>query len=643
MQTKEIIVVSIILGLSFLSAMALVTRILMHKHVKATTEDVQVADSNNEDQHQLAHISSAWKRLFASKSNPVRGRWVPTLSGMIKAGDEGLFPSALFANLHNQPGELSLQRLYEAFAEELRSRPMPERSTYPTEISRFLSSTKPVSDAPKRAQSMSFKGTSKGRANATLKHRKSLDLSAVEKGLVRSISIKKPAPTLVPMRSGLLNTTAEKPSRSAWMKEGQIAASRYGSLAITVTSAELAALSIMMGSPLIVDEKREYISAKRGALNISMSTSVTEDGKHQITLRQHKRSIAHLPAKGSGFSPLFAKHLAAGSLPFSQDKKTFHSILISTHTLKAVQSGSPLYLHDSSFKTPQTRFLNSLPSSRDLVFHIASSTTQSSSNTLLDAISALPFSGGLVPLTTTPVIKTVSFIAFAGLPPARLLQRLEALVDKVNMQAPYLSTFGPLHEHQYGAILLRERERLGRLAMDPSTPDSLADKAARVQRYVTLLERLMALVPDLKPNDVLAAVHEATKVELERAYADAVLAYHVNSSRSSSVVDSHGCPNSDARSKRLSTSSPSRSDRGSATSTATPGSSAFPVENLGKQVEQILKAELPFSVKQIASVARLVLAAWTLSVGNVAWEEGEEGFRVLDLEAWKGRGDCVLC
>jgi hypothetical protein len=38
----------------------------------------------------------------------------------------------------------------------------------------------------------------------------------------------------------------------------------------------------------------------------------------------------------------------------------------------------------------------------------------------------------------------------------------------------------------------------------------------------------------------------------------------------------------------------------------------------------------------IAMVARLVLVAWTLSVQVVAWEEGEEGWRVPDVEKLPG-------
>jgi hypothetical protein len=75
---------------------------------------------------------------------------------------------------------------------------------------------------------------------------------------------------------------------------------------------------------------------------------------------------------------------------------------------------------------------------------------------------------------------------------------------------------------------------------------------------------------------------------------------------------------------------------------ASPTSSAgFPPHNLGKQVEQILKSNLPLSVENVALVARLIIAAWTLSVEVVAWDEGEQGFRVPDLSKLPEK--MVLC
>lgn len=55
------------------------------------------------------------------------------------------------------------------------------------------------------------------------------------------------------------------------------------------------------------------------------------------------------------------------------------------------------------------------------------------------------------------------------------------------------------------------------------------------------------------------------------------------------------------------------------------------MHNLGTVVEGILKSKFPLDVRDVATVVRLVLVAWTLSVGSVKWEEGEEG-----VELWRG-------
>ncbi|KAF1918045.1 hypothetical protein BDU57DRAFT_446127 [Ampelomyces quisqualis] len=627
--------------------MALVTRILLHKNTKQKSDNVHIADGSNEQKDQIFMLSKSWTRMFASRQDQGNRRWVPTLSGIIKAGDEGLFDSALFANLHGHPGEISLEALYEVFADALRSRPLIERSTYTGNITGFLSSTKRVSNRPRRVQSMSARVKRGGQIDRQMRfQRKSLDISAAERGLARSVSIKRPTQTLVFMENGLPRCHGDDISPTSWMKNGQISESRDGSIGVKVTRSELAALSIILGTPLCTEWKTHSSPCHKSAYNISLHDSITEDGKHVITFRQHRRSIVHMPARGSGVSSLFAKHIAAGFIPYAQDKNAVHTILVRADTLSTVQAGSSVSLNDLSFVTPQSRLLASLTGSREIGFHIASVSKQlQPTNPLIDGISALPFRGGLVPLATKPLIQTVQFVTSGGLPAARLLQRLEGLVDKANKHAPHLGLFGPIYEPQNAAMLYRERERLGRLAAGARSIDNIADKASRILRYTTLLERLMAMIPDMKPEEAFHAVKEATRNDVERSYADAVAAHHVSLRRSSSVVDSHACPESDARSKRIYTQSPNRSGRSSDASVsnlAVPRtSSGFPTENLGKQIERILKAELPLSVKSVATVARLIIVAWTLSVATVAWEDGEQGFRIPDLE--KVPDKMVLC
>ncbi|KAG9195762.1 hypothetical protein G6011_00883 [Alternaria panax] len=645
MQTKDIIAACVVLGLVLLAAMALVTRFfLQHKQAKTTTSDMFTTDGKTEGQLQLTQISSSWKRLLLPKQDSSKRHWVPNLSSVMKAGDEGLFSSALFTNLQGHPGQVPLENLYDAFATELRSRPLSERSSYPGDMTKFLGRAKKPTGSLGRSKSMS---TMRRGEPSPKTARKSLDLSAVEMGLARSLSVKKSASALVSIRNGLRDNDVDKATQRSWMKEGQTAKYEDGKMVVKITAAELVVLSMILGSPLGTESDKDAL-LEPSAYGISINVASTTDAKHQVTLTQQRRSRSQRHASGSGVSPLFAKHLAAGSLPYSQDKIGVHSILITDEAFEALQAGASLYTHPYVARTPQSKFLASLPSSREPRFHIlATSTEVHTSNTLLDAIAALPFSGGLAPLASAPLIKTVQFIASAGLPHARLLQRLEQVVDKVHRHAPHLNIFGPLYEPQNASHLFRERERLGRLASDPTTPDTLADKTARMSRYTTLLERLMALVPDLKSQDVLAAVQEATKAEIRTAYQAAVTSYSTSTPRKSSV-ETVASPVHDTRpdiptksAKRQSTSSrrsPQRqSNRSSAFSEITETSPAVSEEegrekSLAKQVEQVLKAELPLSVETMAFVARMVVVAWSLSVGTVAWNDGEAGFKMPALD-----------
>ncbi|XPS67756.1 hypothetical protein M3J07_000054 [Ascochyta lentis] len=643
MHRRTVIALSVGFSILFLIVMALVSRFLVHRHSKNNNRDIYTVDGNNGGSQQLPRTSSSWKQLFAPKQKDSNSKWVPTLSGLVKAGDEGLC-SALFTNPHGHPGEVSFEAICETFANELGPRSMTERSAYSGEIGKFLLSTKRSATSPRRVQSMSLGRAPTGRGDvAPLVKRKSLDMSAVERGLGRTLSIKKPAPALVAMDNGLFEQESARTTQRTWMKDGRPAERHDGRMGVRLTSAELVTLSVLLGSSVI--STTSTAPFEKGAFGITIWCTPVNDGRYQVSLRQHKRSLSQQPPSGSGHSPLFAKHFACGSLPFTQDAKSISSILITDDSFEAVRSGAPLTIRKRSQQISQARLLSTLPSSRELAFHTVEASTKSGPSTpLIHSIAMLPFIGGLPPLASAPLINTVRFVASDGLTPGRLLQRLEGLVDKVHRHSPQLDIFGPLHKPQHAGLLFRERERLGKLAAGAIT-EALADKVARMRRYITLLERLMVLVPVLKPQEVLKAVQEATKRELRRSYANA-LDDHAKIPGSPSttplptIVDTH-CPESDARSKRHPSNSPRpsvrRSRRSSPASNTLSNSNSgrqpamSSERNLGKQVETLLKAELPFSIENIATVSRLVIAAWTLSVETVAWDDGEDGFKIPDL------------
>ena len=614
---------------SVLIVMALVTKFLVHKHSRPST-DGAADERGSKQQDQLMGISRSWKQLFAPKQQNNKCHWVPSLAAIIDAGNEGVWSSALFAHLHGHPGEISFDQFCDAFATELRSRSPAQRSAYSGDITKFLSSTKRSAATPKRVLSMSNRGAGRGREDAAQKsQRKSLDAIATEMGLGRGLSVKRAAPVLVSMGNGL-----DRDEQSAWMKSGRTAEHYDGKLGVKVTSAELAALAVLLGCQVTTGDAALH----KGAFDISISLTQTESGKQRIVLKQHKPKISQMPTSGTGVSPFFAMHMAAGSLPFSQENKAVDSILITNETFEAVQAGTSISWQKNAQQTPQSKFLAALPSSRKLNLYTSNASSRiSSPPTLIDAIAALPFSGGLPPLAHEPLIRAVNFIAAGSLTPARLLQRLENLVDKVHLHAPHLSIFGPLYAPQNAALLFRERERLRKLATNPSTPDSTADKASRMQRYITLLERLMALVPDTKPHDVRTAVQHATQRALQRSHADAV------SPRSPSLALTSHPPSPSTRSKRLSGMSTGRASTTTTTS-AHRVSASFPPLSLATHAENLLKMELPLSVEGIAEVARLVLVAWTLSVERTVWEgEGQgEGVAMWDGQGQERKADMVF-
>ncbi|KAF1835245.1 hypothetical protein BDW02DRAFT_588320 [Decorospora gaudefroyi] len=597
MYKREVIAVSVVVGLCAVTIMALVTRFFVAKAKHSATDNKHVVDGKAEQEQQLAQISSSWIRFFLPKQEQSKNHWVPNLSTIIKAGDEGLFSSTLFHDLPEHSGELPIEALYDAFANELRSRPFTERSSYPSDMTKFLARMKKPA-SPRRSKSVPHNRSS------TKRQRKSINVSAMEMGLARGLSVKKPAAVLTPLRNGLRAEPEVKVDRS-WMNEGQIAKYRNGKMNIKVTPAELTALSIILGSQGTTNQDTP---TNTSAYGISLHFSPTEGA---ITLRHHPLSISQRHPPGTSISPLYAKHLAAGSLPYLSDKLGLHSLLITTETFEAIKAGTPLTPHPYLARTRESQALESWPSAQEPRFHIlAPSTTPHAPPTLLAAIASLPFSGGLVPIASRPLVTSIRFIASAGLAPGRLLQRLEALVAKIHRHAPHLQLFGPLYADKNAPALFRERtKRVGRLGSeDPHVSELLVDKFARVARYVTVLRRLMGLLP--LGNVVVDAVQDAVGLELGNSYSAAVAAdaelpcvetqVQVQIEHSASVA--HRCT----------TPSPTKSSKLSADTSSS--ATAF---TLAKEVERVLKMDLPFDVKTVALVARMVLVAWTLSVDCV--------------------------
>lgn len=643
MRQRDIVAASVVLSLVFLSIMVVVARFLWtHNRSSKDQPDAGHEPYVEPTRQETSLLQRARSIKLFPTTEKKQGQWVPTLSGIIKAGDEGILSSSLLNLQHGTAAELSLQDVYEAFANELRNRPASERATYTSEITKFLSSTKkvqrqsPVNPSPPK-QSELPQRTPRKSVDIV---RSSIDLTDL--GICRSRSVKRASATnLVPLYNNLpITTGAPGPENSNWDQDLQHALNFQGHTAVPVTGQELAALSLILGSPVDIsldaqDERCEsWANTYKGALGISIAATATSEGSYHISLVSNKRNTSQLLGRGSGYSTLHAKHLASGSLPISSDHKTTNSIIITSHTLEHLKAGKSLYLQPTGADTKGAQFLTRLPNSRAPKFQaVSSSTTATSTPRLVHAIGDLVFTGGFTPFAYGPLIETVQFVASGGLVPGRLLQRLDALVEKVHRQSPNHQLFGPLLDDSNTHLRFRANERLAKLAVGALTDEALADKVARMNRYTTLLERLMALVPDMSPTAVLKAVREGMKSEMERSYEDAVAAHNVDSTILSTASSSQSKPNSYKSRQdtfRWSKRSGSASPNGPSSLRSGRPSSTFPTHNLGRQIEDVLKGSLPLDVQTVVMVARLVLVAWTLSVESVAWEEGEIGFRIVD-------------
>lgn len=682
MRQREIVAASVILGFSFLLAMALVAWFLTRRHRrKKTAEHISPEELNEysvDGEGSATPLSAfvtarSWKEKVELKRRSTAQSESPSLATFLKAGDEDIFGSDVFCahNLRSN-ATISLDSLYDALANTMMARPAAQRLAYSRAMSQFIAGRK---SSRKRRQSVPTTADWDKESSVRLMKTKRRKTSRSQYLVISTNSF--------PMTE----EGAEPAGSYAWWEmRPTLGSGLDGELTLEISPEELAALSILLAcgrpsSETKTPSEHPYLAfadTDVGAFGISIKWTPTSDRTVTVSLTRRPQDFSEqLSPTGSGHSILLAKHIACGSLPFSRGPCVTNGLLISRAAEEAVLAGS-LGSHiekRDKLNTVSATFLSRLPHSRPLALYELSIDTAITSATdasmtpaqlpedFLEVLSRLPYTT-LPPIASNPIISVIKFIASAGLPPGRLLQRLESLIEKVHNYSPGASLFGPLYEQQNIRALFREKERLGKLMLDSTpkgnVPDNLAQKTARLHRYGILMERLMGLLATggLGKEEVRQRVNEATKIELLKSYTDALSsrfqtqspqtspAKEGNSAPATSVpqaptptvepVTPSRNPSSAARSPqmqgtRTGTTHSSISSRRSG-STRRSGPSAPP--NLGSHLEDTLKAGLPLSVPQVAFVGRLVLVAWSISVGKVAWEEGEEGmsFEILENE-----------
>jgi len=99
---------------------------------------------------------------------------------------------------------------------------------------------------------------------------------------------------------------------------------------------------------------------------ITSGLDVTQDnGVWKLELIHGSRLPRHAASQGSGYSVLFAKHLAFGSLPFAENKHWVLSIYINPEVLRAIKTGKAIK-DGKSFAGNPLQVLRKLPATKEI-------------------------------------------------------------------------------------------------------------------------------------------------------------------------------------------------------------------------------------------------------------------------------------
>jgi hypothetical protein len=407
---------------------------------------------------------------------------------------------------------------------------------------------------------------------------------------------------------------------------------------IEVSREELAGLALSLGMCLTV---REHNSIEGiGPFGIYISG-------HRIDMQwrlhiSHQHRQADRPTKGSGYSILFAKHMACGSLPFQQSKGLIHCVCVNHAVLHSILKGEHLNIYKRDRHPISLNYLIHLPAVSQLCIYGESyRTLQNPGNKELplgsifditpkDDISAPrePVStwpkvvariafGGLVPQANNTLVDAVQFTVGTRINPCgpecnpgdpciNLVNALAQLRSIMDHKAPTLNLFGALGRHE---IL---DDSLGSPESTVSETNCLAVSNCRhtgalFARYMTLFERLVA-VSSYSVGEVYDKCCEIVEIAYQRAVEKEFKEIEARKTRE------------DERQKEGKDSTiqvfcltPGREDEDD-------------LAKIVNNVEAKIKDEETVTVEDCANVARCIIAAWAWRVRKIRdleWREGD--------------------
>lgn len=516
--------VSTIATLTGLVLIILTAATLVSDHIRRvrSTDPGRFATDRKEMGYFWMEKLSIWSAFWGRTTGPLQ---ITTIRGLIEAGDAYLWTSAALDQLLQHHGNFSWIPLYNMIFNHIaRLSPavLKEEMKNPS-IGEFLRRAKQDSSSPPLGNdSPDFKPP-------LFSCVRRLDTSiSGNNDLEETSTLYKPKP------KGLTNLN------SAWMmKRGPC---------LEASREELAALALILGTQLVVNDYTQNI---RGVGPFGIGLDVIQDNEvWKLELTHGSRIARHAPSRGSGYSILFAKHLAFGSLPFADSRYWIRSVYVNAEVLKTIRKGRCVK-DGKSFGGHPLQILRSLPGAKqiDAYYHdgdpikhevpenetkFVGSILQSNGKPVefstpklmvranwCRAVVGIAF-GGLVPQCSGHLAEAVAFTIGGTL--GECVNELELLINKLHSCDKGTNAFGDYVTERCKALNSVDQVHYA----TPSRYDT-QEAASVFARYMNLLEVMATRCrpragppPQAAPGDVIESIFEESYALIHKVYVAAV-------------------------------------------------------------------------------------------------------------------------
>lgn len=306
-----------------------------------------------------------WKAFW---KRPTQVPKLPSVGGLIEAGDLNLWSSAAIDQLEPHHGEISWEPIYSAIYSQIamESGSMINWDEAVVEDAKKFYDRALHDDLGKKPGG---KRRNLVREGILIPCIRLLDEVANEpKNPINQISSSPINSRQISMSWSVSRTL---PNESTYtlqhvaksLRNTQFVWMRYAKPCIEISREELLALSLTLGITLYINDFTQNI---RGLGPFGTGLDVIQDnGEWRLEIVQGARLGRHSASRGSGYTTLFAKHIAFGSLPFADTTDWTRSVYINEEVLEVIKRGRSV-VDGFSFGGRPLQILRRLPASKQI-------------------------------------------------------------------------------------------------------------------------------------------------------------------------------------------------------------------------------------------------------------------------------------